>query len=394
MPSPAPTDCLAGCAIAAAAAAGLGALLRSCGLRRAWIVAGLAVGLLLGVQGLGRVDARLFERFYSGAGPQRHEAFVAARAIELAAMAGLPQGATLDDEDLAQLEAERRSAELRFERTRREFDASAAWVVATLAAFVLMGASPMVGRMAWWRDGGAPVGAWCVVAPASLMVIALAFSREPDPELWWMAALAIACLGAPALLARDRWTAVRLLGDRAVAIDAARGMNGAIACTLAIVAWIVAGPDSAAWLLPWCAALAAWGLRAPPAGMHRALAGPAVAAAVAIGASRVDPLADWQPWIALAALFAEDLKWAGGAVGLAVWGRMPWFASLRACMPLAETGPAQAVLAALALLTDAVPAWVGFALLISAAAVEVMAPFRRGTALRLDEAIQESRQAR
>ena len=60
----------------------------------------------------------------------------------------------------------------------------------------------------------------------------------------------------------------------------------------------------------------------------------------------------------------------------------------------ALTGPAQAVLAALALLTDAVPGWVGFALLISAAAVEVMAPFRRGTALRLDEAIQESRQAR
>jgi hypothetical protein len=59
-----------------------------------------------------------------------------------------------------------------------------------------------------------------------------------------------------------------------------------------------------------------------------------------------------------------------------------------------EPDPEPWWMAALALLTDAVPAWVGFALLISAAAVEVMAPFRRGTALRLDEAIQESRQAR
>jgi hypothetical protein len=390
MPPHASIDCLAGCAIAALTATLLGVLLRSCGLRRSWVIAGLLTGALLGVQGLGRLDDRSFERFFMGAGEARNALFRAARTIEVTSMVAGPQGATMDEEQLAGLEAERAAAATRFANSRKAFDEDAAWVVAMLAAIVMTVASPMTGRISWWKDGGGPVGTWCLAAPAALLLVALSFSRDPEPQVWWLSGLAIACLGAPALQARDRWTAVRLLGARASVLDAARGMNGVCAITLACVAWVVDESHTSAWLLPWATALAAWGLATAPVGLLARLAGPATAAAVAIGASRVDPIADWEAWFALAVFVAEDLKWIGAAFGVWLWGRVPWFASLRACMPMADTATPQAVLGALAILTGFVPVWLGYALLASAAAVEAMAPLRRGTALRLDQAIQES----
>jgi hypothetical protein len=393
MPSHASIDCLSGCAIAALMAALLGALLRSCGLRRCWAIAGLLTGVLLGVQGLGRMNDRMFERFFMGAGEARRSLFVASRSIEVTSMVAVPQGATIDEEQLAGLEAERAAAATRFASARRSFDEDAAWFVAVLAAIVMVAASPMTGRVPWWKDGGGPVGTWCLAAPAALLLVALSFSRDPEPQVWWMSALAIACLGAPALQPRDRWTAVRLMGSRATVLDAARGMNGACAILLAGAAWAVDDSHTTAWLLPWATALAAWGLAASPRGMLARLTGPATAAAVAIAATRIDPIADWEAWFALAVFVAEDLKWIGAAFGVWLWGRVPWFASLRACMPMADTATAQAVLGALAILSGFVPIWLGYALLVSAAAVEAMEPLRRGTALRLDQAIQESQRA-
>lgn len=389
----APIDCLSGCAIAALAAVLLGALLRSCGLRRPWVIAGLLAGALLGVQGLGRMDTGLFERFFLGAQEERRSLVLASESIQISGMVAQTHGATMDEEQLAGLEAERAAAATRFANSRRTFDEDAAWAVAMLAAMVMMAASPMTGRTPWWKDGGAPVGAWCLAAPAALLLVALTFSRDPEPQAWWMSALAIACLGAPALQARDRWTAVRLMGSRASVLDAARGMNGACAIVLAGCAWAIDEVHSTAWLLPWATTLAAWGLAAAPSGSLARLIGPATAAAVAIAVTRIDPIADWEAWFALAVFVAEDLKWIGAALGVWLWGRVPWFASLRACMPMADTATAQAVLGALAILTGFVPVWLGYALLVSAGAVEAMEPLRRGTALRLDQAIQESQRA-
>jgi hypothetical protein len=386
-------ECLTGCAVAALTATLLGLLLRSCGLRRSWVIGGLLAGALLGVQGLGRMDDRLFERFFMGAGAERKALFVAARSIEVTSMVAGPQGATMDEEQLAGLQAERAAAATRFANSRRTFDEDAAWVVAMLAAIVMVAASPMTGRTPWWKDGGGPVGTWCLAVPAGLLLVALSFSRDPEPQVWWMSALAIACLGAPALQARDRWTAVRLMGSRASVLDAARGMNGMCAIVLGCTAWILEESHTTAWLLPWATALAAWGLAAAPIGFFARLTGPATAAAVAIAVTRIDPIADWEAWFALAVFVAEDLKWIGAAFGVWLWGRVPWFASLRACMPMADTATAQAVLGALALLTGFVPVWIGYALLVSAGAVEAMEPLRRGTALRLDQAIQESQRA-
>jgi hypothetical protein len=393
MPQHAPIECLAGCAIAALAGAMLGALLRACGLRRPWVIAGLLVGATLGVQGLGRLDAGLFERLFRGAQEERRGLVIASESILVSGMVAQTHGASMDEEQLAGLEAERAAAATRFANSRRAFDEDAAWVVAMLSALVMLAASPMTGRTPWWKDGGAPVGAWCLAAPAALLLVALSFSRDPEPEVWWMPALAIACLGAPALQARDRWTAVRLMGSRASVLDAARGMNGACAILLAGAAWVVDDAHNTAWLLPWATALAAWGLAAAPSGSLARWTGPATAAAVAIAATRIDPIADWEAWFALAVFVAEDLKWIGAAFGVWLWGRVPWFASLRACMPMADTATPQAVLGALAILTGFVPVWLGYALLVSAAAVEAMEPLRKGTALRLDQAIQESQRA-
>lgn len=353
----------------------------------------MLAGVMLGVQGLGRIDVTWFERFFVGAQEERRSLIIATESIKVSDMVALTHGGAMDEEQMAGMEAERAAAATRLTAARHLFDVDAAWCVAMLAGVVMVTVSPMIGRAPWWRSGGGPVGSWCLAAPAALLLVALSFSREPDPQVWWMSALAIACLGAPALQARERWTAVRLMGSRATVLDAARGMNGACAIAIATAAWLLDEQHSTAWLLPWATGLAAWGLSTPPMGLPARLTGPMSAAAVAIATTRIDPIADWEAWFALAVFFAEDLKWIGAAVGVWMWGRVPWFASLRACMPMADTATAQAVLGALAILTGFVPVWLGYALLVSAAAVELMEPLRRGTALRLDQAIQESQRA-
>ena len=394
MTGPDAIDCLAGCGIASALAIGLGALLHGCGVRRAWIAAGLCVGVLLGAQGLGRVRGAWHDRFWYGAASERREAFIAARAIDVAQFTAMPQGASVDSDFLAAMEAERRAADMRVTERREHFDAPALWVTALLAAFVLISASPLLGRTAWWSGGGPPIGAWSIVAPAALVVAVAALGGDGEPSAWWLLAVAVVCVGAANMRPRDRWNAVRLLGTHAHAIDATRAAAGvgAMACVLA-ACWID-GVAPAAWLLPWGAAFAAWGLLHPtPAALQRCV-GPAVATATAVATTRLDPLAHWNAWAALGCFIAaEDLKWLGAAAGLSLWSRAPMLASLRACLPLADASTAQAALAAVASLAGLLPPWMSLALLTSAAAVELLGPVRLGTALRLDEALHGSREA-
>lgn len=393
MTAPDAIDCLAGCGIAAALATGLGALLRGCGIRRAWIASGLCVGVLLGSQGLGRVRSDWFDRFWFGAATERREAFIAARAIDVANATALPQAASVDADFVAAMEAERRAADRRLEQARERFDAPAMWMVAMIAAFVMVSASPLLGRVAWWSGGGPPIGVWSIVAPGAVVVATMALMEQSEPSAWWLQAVAIVCIGAGDMKPRDRWNAVRLLGSHAHTIDAARAMAGvgAVACVLA-ACWIDRDAP-AAWLLPWGAAIAAWGLlHAPPAPLQRCV-GPALAAIVAIALSRLDPFEHWNGWATLGCFIAaEDLKWLGAATGLALWSRAPFTASLRACMPLADASAAQASLAAVGSLSGLLPPWMSLALLVSAAAVELLEPVRLGTALRLDEALHGPRE--
>lgn len=388
------TNCLAGCAIAGLLATGLGLLLRGCGLRRAWITAGLCVGLLLGTQGLARVRSDWFDRCWHGAATERREAFIAARAIDVANVTAMPRGATVDEDFIATMEAERRAAEMRLVDARKAFDAPALWLTALLAAFTMVSVSPLLGRVAWWSSGGPPVGAWSIALPAAVVAAVATFVDPSEPTSWWLQAVSIVCIGAANMLPRDRWNAVRLLGTRAHAIDAARATAGlgALACALA-ACWID-GAAPAAWLLPWGAMVAAWGLaNAPPKSLHRCR-GPAVAAATAIAATRLDPFMHWNGWAVLGCFIAaEDLKWIGAATGLSIWSRATMLASLRACIPLADASMAQASLTAVAALEGLLPPWMSLALLVSAAAVELLEPLRLGTALRLDEALHGSREA-
>ncbi|MFM7807059.1 MAG: hypothetical protein ACKPEA_03910, partial [Planctomycetota bacterium] len=134
MAAPNAIECLVGCGVTAALAAGLGALLHGCGLRRSWIAAGLCVGVLLGAQGLARVRSDWFDRCWFGAATERREAFIAARAIEVATATALPRAAAVDSDFVAKMEAERRAADLRLAEARERFDAPALWLVALLAA--------------------------------------------------------------------------------------------------------------------------------------------------------------------------------------------------------------------------------------------------------------------
>lgn len=382
-------DSLLGCAMAAGVAITLGLLLRACGLRHAWIAAGVCVGALLGTSGLGRALPAVHDRVVAGATRERREVFVAQRAIEVAQMSALARGAQLDPDDTAGLESALRAAALRAEEAKRHFDMPALWLVALLATFVMVGGSPLIGRVAWWQHGGVAIGLLHAGLPALLMVLTLSVANGPGvAAAWWLHAVALVCVGGAALRPREQWMATRMLGAGAASLETVRGMAGMLAIGLSTLAWWCGGGDSFAWMLPWGAMLAAWGLAfAPPVPVMK-LAGPATAACVAVAMTRLDVSGDWLGWVVLGTFIAaEDLRWLGAGAGLALWHRAGWTRSLRAAMPLADGSMGQAVLGSVATLEGVIPTWMGLSLLVSAAAVELLEPVRRSTALRLDHAL-------
>lgn len=334
------------------------------------------------------------DRYVAGAVMERRETFVAARAIELAQMAALPQGARVDSDDLASLESQLHAAQERERDAKANFDQPALWLVALLGAFVMVGASPLLGRTTWWRHGGPAIGVWHVALPAAMVVLTLSVMDASQPQAWWMYAIATISVGCAMLGSRETWTASRMLGAGVRSLDSTRGMAGVLALVLAALTWWTDGRDATAWMLPWGAMLAAWGLASEPPAKLMRLAGPVTAGAVAIAMTRLDVTADWRGWIVLGVFVAaEDMKWLGAGVGLSLWSRTGWTRSLRATMPLADGSRAQAVLASVAVLEGLIPAWMGLALLVSAAAVELLEPVRRRTALRLDQSLHASGEA-
>ena len=111
----------------------------------------------------------------------------------------------------------------------------------------------------------------------------------------------------------------------------------------------------------------------------------------AMALARVDPLEAWQGWVVLVVFVAiEDMRWLGASLGLSLWSRVPFNGCLRACMSMADAGAAQLALGGTAMLTGVIPAWMGLAVLLSGAAMELLEPLRRGTAMRLDQSLQRS----
>ncbi len=386
-----PTESLIGCLVAATLAALFGLLLRACGVRRAWIFSGVCIGSLLGVQGLGRFHSAWYEQFFMGAGSQHREVFIAERSLELAESTALVHRATVDPSDQAVLEAEIHAANNRLHQARAAFDLPAEWLVACMAACAVIGCSPLIGRNIWWSHGGLAIGVWSVAASASAVAITLSMTENPSNQAWWLVAISFVCLGAPPMRARDHWLAVRLLGSPAATLDGARGTAGMISLLLVLLVAVSRGGDHPAWLLPWGALVAAWGLVGMPPQSFLRWTGPAIAACVAIAMSRLDPISDWKPLVAFGFfLAAEDMRWLGASAGLAIWGRCPWRASVRSTMPLADASSAQAALAAAAGMSGVIPAWMVWSLLASAATVALFEPLRRTTALRLDQSNRPS----
>jgi len=146
-----------------------------------------------------------------------------------------------------------------------------------------------------------------------------------------------------------------------------------------------------AWLLPWGVTLAAWARQDQPWSWRLPLTRILAAAVAATALARVDPVDAWQGWVVLVVFVAiEDMRWLGASLGLSLWSRVPFNGCLRACMPLADAGAAHLALGGTAMLTGVIPAWMGLAILLSGAAMELLEPLRRGAAMRLDQSLQQS----
>lgn len=389
MQEPSPFPSLAGCAIALSVAWVLGAALRGMRLRRAWILAGVLTGVALGPQGLGRIAPEAHAELFHGAADARQESRRAVRTLEVMRETALMNRAVADEGDLARLQAEVVAAEERLRSRREAFDLPAVWSVSILATLVMVGFSPLTGRSRWWSGGAAAVGIWSAAAAGAGLTAAVAWRADGDAESWWLCAAAIACVGATPAPPRERWVVDRLAGSMAPAALHAGAVSGVVALALAATAAFSGTGDAAAWLMPWGGMLASWGLVDGGAGGARRVARVAMAAAVAVALTRVDVAAAWQGAFPLWVLVAiEDLRWLGGAAGMALWTRLGWSRSLRSCLPLADASPAIAALAAVATITGTIPDWAGMSLIMAAAAVALMEPLRRGTAAHLDRSIQ------
>lgn len=385
---------LLGAALAAVLAAGMGWLARGLGVRHAWLAAGVLAGVILGPQGLGRVDPVLQGRLFLGAEQERRDALTAARTIEVARIAAGANAASVDTQELVAFEAAQRASEDRLREERVRFDTPAAWLAAMLAAAAMMFASPLTGRIAWWTHGGPAIGLWSVAAPVVVTVLVLVAHADGPASLWWLPALSVVAIGAPSPRAADRWIAMRLLGSHAPALDTARAMAGMLALVTVLVAFSVQQDRDAralAWLLPWGVMLAAWARHDPPGSWQVPLTRMLAAAVAAMALARVDPVEAWQGWVVLVVFVAiEDMRWLGASLGLSLWSRVPFSGCLRASMPMADAGAAHLALGGTAMLTGVIPAWMGLAILLSGAAMELLEPLRRGTAMRLDQSLQRS----
>lgn len=383
-----PIPCLTGCLAAMLLAWLLGAALRSLRMRHAWILSGVVAGVTLGSSGLGRIAPLTQAWLFQGAVTERSEASLAERTLEVARAASGSRAASLDPADETRLEAEVMATRERLRNAREAFDFPAMWLVSLLATFVLIGASPLLGRVAWWRGGAPAVGVWSAALPVAGLLTALSLHGSISPQPWWVIAAAIACVGGAPPRIRDRWITAQLAGPLAGGVEVACAVAGMVAMVLAMAGAVAGICNEPAWLMPWAGMLVAWGLAWAPAPALRRLARVALAGIVAIACTRLDLAADWRGWMTLWTLVAiEDLRWLGATFGLMLWGRLGWTKSLRVCLPLADSSQSVAALASIALLTNAVPAWMAAAMMVAAAAVSLMEPLRRSTAEHLERTL-------
>jgi hypothetical protein len=388
MAEPSPIPCLTGCLLALLLAWLLGAAMRSLRIRHAWILSGVIAGVALGPTGLGRIAPATQASLFHGATRQRDEAALAERTLEVARAASRSRAASLDPADETRLEAEVMASHERLRDARETFDFPAMWLVSLLATFVMVGVSPLLGRVALWRGGGPAIGVWSASLPAAGLLAALSLHGSASPETWWIIAAAIACVGGAPPRIRDRWITAQLAGPLAGGVEVACAVAGMAALALVLAGAAAGICDEPAWLMPWAGLLAAWGLAWAPAPALRRLARGALAGAVAIACTRLELAADWRGWIALWTLVAiEDLRWLGATFGLMLWGGLGWTKSLRVCLPLADSSPAVAALASTALLANAMPVWMAAAMIVAAAAVSLMEPLRRSTAAHLERTL-------
>ena len=378
-----------GAALISAVAAALAWLLRAAGWKNSWIAAGICVGVFFGPLCCAKVFPDIYNTFVDGCVEARKELFRSQRARVALDVASATTQTTPADSVVVELDAWERSAEIRLQENRNEFNYGALWITTMLAASVTLARSPMAGRTRWWRGGGLAIGVWTVLIPIATVLLIAKIQTQDVLATWSLVAAASVAFGAALPRGTERWMSMGLLEANSPSIDAARGTAGFISLALAVVAaWGMNFDSAAAWLLPWGTMLAAWGLRDHPNTFLATCAGPATAACVAIAVSRLDITTEFQFMPTLGLYFAtEDLRWIATAIGFALTLAVPWMRSLRVSLAISSAPLPLAALASTALMIGALPIWMGVSLLVCAGATEVLSPLRKITAKHLDQII-------
>lgn len=383
---------ISGTVLVGATAAALAWLLRAAGWKNSWIAAGICVGVFFGPLCAAKAFPDLYDRLIDGCLEERKEVLRSQRATEALLLAATTTQTIPAESVVIELDAARRSAEIRLQESRTAFDHGALWVVALLAATVTLARSPMSGRIRWWMGGGLAIGAWTVLIPIAVVFLVAKIETQEVLATWSLVAAATVAFGAALPRGTERWMTMGLLAENSSSIDAARGCAGFISFTVAcMAAWGMEFDSAAAWLLPWGTMLAAWGLRDLPNTFLSRSFGPATAAAVAIALSRVDVLHEFRVAPTVGLYFAgEDLRWIAAASGFALTLTVPWLRSLRVALAISSAPLPQAALASTALMIGVLPNWMGVSLLAAAATTEVLLPLRRITAKQLEKNIHET----
>ncbi|MCE9619855.1 MAG: hypothetical protein K8R92_08090 [Planctomycetes bacterium] len=381
---------ISGALMAGAAAAGLAWLLRAAGWKNSWIAAGICTGVFFGPLCAATVFPTIHETMIDGCADARKELFRARRAAEALAVAVAATRTDPSDSVIVELDAWRRSAEIRLQQERIDFDHGALWVTALLAAMVTLARSPMAGRNRWWRGGGLAIGVWSVMFPVAAVLLIAKLESQDAVTTWSLVAAATVAFGAAVPRGVERWTTLGLLDEHSHSMDAARGTAGFLSLVAAcIAAWGMNFDSAAAWLLPWGTMLAAWGLRDHPDKFLTRSFGPAAAAAVAIAMSRIDVLSEFRLTPSIGLYFSgEDLRWIAAAAGFALTLGLPWMRSLRVALAISSSPLPQAALASIGLMIGVLPVWLGLSMIVAAGVTEALSPLRRITARQLDEVIR------
>lgn len=374
-------------------------LLRRGGVPGAAIVAGLLLGVLAGPDVLGRAAPEVHRHWFAGAAESRSRLERSER-IEMVGRSAVGDARLEVEIDDRREVSDLSTGDLR-EQVAREERLHRRWArgIVVVLATLLIAAAGRDGVRGWRairrrRSESLLLGAWVAVVPAGLGMVLLQSTLVDDGG--WASLFVIAAalaIGPWRLDADDVHRAAASEADGPDLLRATGLVASAVAAIAAAAAAWSGGPTA-------CMAVIGTGLglglvvgvlgrttttRAPD--RRSDAVGVLLAPMVAIAMLEIGPREAFGWWpILVAAILTADGRYLGAVVAGVLPGSRRGLRAMRLFMPLTTVGPTQSAVAAAAIVSEAVPASIGLALLIAAAIPEVTAPFRGRTDRHLREA--------